>query len=61
MMTCQLNGRRSIKRNSKFLIFSFIFYHVVVTNPFEMNSLIMISLDEIFLSPSIFDIFFDLF
>jgi hypothetical protein len=57
-MTCRLNDRRSIKRNSKFLVFSLIFYHAIVINFFEMNSSAMISLDKTFLLPSMFDVFF---
>lgn len=60
-MTCRLNDRRSIKRNLKSLVSSLIFHHAAVTNPFEMNSSVMTSLDETFLSPSMFDVFFDLF
>jgi hypothetical protein len=60
-MTCRLNGRRSIKRNSKSLVSSLILQHAAVTNPFEMNSSTMTSLDETFLSPSMFDVSFDLF
>jgi hypothetical protein len=57
-MTCRLNGSRSIKRNSKSLVSSLIFHHAAVTNPFEMNSSAMTSLDETFLSPSMFDVSF---